>query len=82
MAASHIQMVNVVLAFASVIITYFPMPAFHFHHLNNHYSNEPLGFGRVSWQLLGLLPKTFANSGLSLTLVSFNCLSFSFLQNV
>lgn len=35
------------LVFASVITTFSPLPAFHFHYVNNNYSNEPLGFGRV-----------------------------------
>lgn len=50
--------------FGSVIITYFPLPAFHSNYANNNYSNEPLGFGGVSWQLLGLVPKMLASFGL------------------
>lgn len=33
------------LVFASVITTLPPLPVFH--DVNNNYSNEPLGFGRV-----------------------------------
>lgn len=45
---SQIQMAKVaLLVFANAIIIYILPPAFHFHYVNNNYSNEPLGFGSV-----------------------------------
>lgn len=40
-----IKWLNLPVLFLPII--YFLLPVLHFHYMNNNYSNEPLGFGRV-----------------------------------